>query len=73
MMRDLVLSPRAVQRGYFRRKALEDLVELHKTDATSFYGTILWNVMILELWNRTHTTSQPAMNELIDRTQAAVL
>lgn len=54
MMHDLVLSPRGVQRGYFRKKALEELVERHKTDETSFYGTALWNLMVLELWHRTY-------------------
>jgi asparagine synthase (glutamine-hydrolysing) len=52
MMRELVLGAATVQRGYFRRKALEDLVERHRTDTTSFYGTILWNLMMLELWQR---------------------
>ena len=52
LMNELVLSPRSVQRGYFRREALEKIVELHKHDETSFYGTILWNLMILELWHR---------------------
>jgi asparagine synthase (glutamine-hydrolysing) len=54
MMRDLVLSPRSVGRGYFRRKTLESLVEHHRSDATSFYGTILWNLMVLELWHRNY-------------------
>ena len=57
LMHDLVLSPRSVQRGYFRRKALENLVELHKTDKSSFYGTVLWNLMILELWLRNTQTA----------------
>ncbi len=52
MMHELVLSPRSIQRGYFRKKALEELIERHKTDETSFYGTILWNLMVLELWHR---------------------
>lgn len=63
MMHDLVLSPRTVQRGYFRRKALEDLVELHKTDETSFFGTILWNLMVLELWHRTYMKSHTDVNQ----------
>jgi asparagine synthase (glutamine-hydrolysing) len=54
MMMDLVLGPRSVQRGYFRKKTLEELVSRHKIDTTSFYGTILWNLMVLELWHRTH-------------------
>lgn len=52
MMRDLVLSPRSVQRGYFKKKMLEKIVKGHQTDSTSFYGTILWNLMMLELWHR---------------------
>ncbi len=52
MMHDLVLSPTTVQRGYFKRQALEKLVDCHSTDNTSFYGTILWNLMVLELWHR---------------------
>jgi asparagine synthase (glutamine-hydrolysing) len=52
MMRDLVLSPRSVQRGYFRKRTLEWLIALHATDETSFFGTILWHLMMLELWHR---------------------
>lgn len=54
LMRELVLSARSLQRGYFRKSMLEELVRRHQTDQTSFYGTVLWNVMILELWHRTH-------------------
>jgi asparagine synthase (glutamine-hydrolysing) len=54
MMHDLVLSPRSLQRGYFRKKALGELVQRYQTDETSFYGTILWNMMVLELWQRTY-------------------
>jgi asparagine synthase (glutamine-hydrolysing) len=55
LMHDLVLSPKSLQRGYFRKKVLEQIIELHKTDPTSFYGAILWNLMILELWHRRYT------------------
>ncbi len=54
MMKDLVLSRRSLERGIFNPEALAGMVEKHKTDATSFYGTILWNLMILELWHRHH-------------------
>jgi asparagine synthase (glutamine-hydrolysing) len=36
LMHELVLSPRSLHRRYFRKKALEDLVQAHKTDETSF-------------------------------------
>ncbi|MBI3756935.1 MAG: hypothetical protein HY267_03060 [Deltaproteobacteria bacterium] len=52
MMHDLLLSSRSLQRGYFRKSALEELVARHQIDESSFYGTILWNLMILELWHR---------------------
>src|SRR5262249_55216196 len=49
MMHDLVLSSRSIQRGYFRKRALEELVACHKVDHVPdlvFYGTALWNLMI---------------------------
>jgi asparagine synthase (glutamine-hydrolysing) len=52
MMQDLLLSPRSVQRGYFRKRAVEKLIECHRSDDTSFFGTILWNLMAIELWHR---------------------
>jgi asparagine synthase (glutamine-hydrolysing) len=52
MMRDLVLSERSLRRGYFRRAALEDLVRRHAEDPTPYYGTVLWNLMSIELWHR---------------------
>jgi len=61
LARDTLLSPRAVQRGYFRPGALENLFALHATDSTPFYGDILWAILMLELWHRSH----------IDRTVAA--
>jgi asparagine synthase (glutamine-hydrolysing) len=57
MMQDMVLSSRAQQRGYFRKKALAGLVKSHKVDETSFYGTVLWNLMVLELWHRRYCDS----------------
>jgi asparagine synthase (glutamine-hydrolysing) len=55
LMHDLLLSTRSLQRGYFRKAALEELIARHQVDESSFYGTILWNLMILELWHRRYT------------------
>ncbi len=52
MLHDLVLGSRALSRGYFQKRALEDLIERHRTDPTYFFGATLWNLMILELWHR---------------------
>jgi len=54
LMHDLVLSPQSVQRGYFKKMAIEKLIDEHKHDQTSFYGSVLWNLMILELWHRNY-------------------
>lgn len=59
MMRDLVLSPRSVGRGYFRREALEDVVRRHQEDPTPYYGTVLWNLMVIELWHRRVLDERP--------------
>jgi asparagine synthase (glutamine-hydrolysing) len=52
LMQDAILSPRSLARGYFRPEALADLLKRHREDPTSFYGTTLWNLVILELWLR---------------------
>ena len=53
MARDVLLSPRTAQRGYFARGALERLFAQHVAEGeTPFYGDILWNVLMLELWHR---------------------
>ncbi|HEX7077303.1 MAG TPA: asparagine synthase-related protein [Candidatus Eisenbacteria bacterium] len=52
LMRDLVLSRESGLREYVRPEMLEDLVARHAADITSFYGTILWNLVMFELWRR---------------------
>jgi asparagine synthase (glutamine-hydrolysing) len=52
LLQDLVLGSRALSRGYFRKEALQELIQLHRSDPTSFFGTALWNLMLLELWHR---------------------
>ncbi|MGE5176190.1 MAG: asparagine synthetase B family protein [Hyphomicrobiales bacterium] len=49
MLHDLVLGADGRAAAYLRRPALEDLVRRHESDTTQFYGTILWNVLVLEL------------------------
>ena len=62
LMHETVLSPRSVQRGYFRREALEKIIELHRNDETSFYGTVLWNLMVLEMWHRKWLEASATIN-----------
>ena len=54
LARDTLLSARARQRGHLRAGAVEWLFERHEADRTPYYGDILWNVLMLELWQRRH-------------------
>ncbi len=54
LARSLLLEPRAVQRGYFKRPALEHLLKLHDQESSSYYGSYIWYLMMLELWHRSH-------------------
>ncbi len=51
MAGDLLLSPRAVQRGYFRRDAVERMFAEHRR-CTADHGARLWVLLFLELWFR---------------------
>jgi len=50
--RDILLSARTYQRGFIRRRFVEDLFEKHEQDTTPFYGDILWMFLTMELWFR---------------------
>jgi asparagine synthase (glutamine-hydrolysing) len=64
---DLLLSQRAMQRGYFRRAAIERLLEEHATGVRSWHYQ-LWNLVMLEMWHRevieapvSHVSAMPAV------------
>jgi len=52
MARALLLDPQSLQRGIFRQNALEEILSKHDAEDSDFYGTFIWNVMMLELWQR---------------------
>jgi asparagine synthase (glutamine-hydrolysing) len=54
LARSLLLESRSIRRGYFKRKALEELLEKHDGESSSYYGSHIWNFMMLELWHRNH-------------------
>jgi asparagine synthase (glutamine-hydrolysing) len=54
LIHDTLLGPRCGARGYFRRAGIEELLRRHESDATTYYGTILWNFVVLELWLERH-------------------
>jgi asparagine synthase (glutamine-hydrolysing) len=54
LVHDALLGSDASVRAYFRPGALEELLRLHASDSTAFYGDIVWKVLMLELWHRHH-------------------
>ena len=64
MASDLLLSPRAAQRGYFRAGTVAPLLDEHvRGDRPWHYQ--LWNLLMLELWHRMFI-DQPAALESIN-------
>jgi asparagine synthase (glutamine-hydrolysing) len=62
LARSLLLD-RHSQRGYFRRPALERLLMLHDQETSSYYGSQIWNLMMLELWHRNFADHENRANE----------
>jgi asparagine synthase (glutamine-hydrolysing) len=52
LARDVLLSQRTSQRGFFRQQFIEDLFRKHETEPSTYYGDTLWTFLVLELWLR---------------------
>ncbi len=50
-LRDTLLSRRSIERGYFNRKYIEQLIEEH-TKGRKQWQYLLWNLLMLELWHQ---------------------
>ncbi len=50
-MRDTILSPDALGRGYFREEALRHLLEEHQSGKRD-HGHRLWSLLTFEMWHR---------------------
>ena len=61
MAGDVLLSPRALQRGYFRPERVRALFEGHVSGRTVEHFR-LWNLLMLELWHREYV-DQPVSIE----------
>ncbi len=59
LARSLLLDSRSVQRGYFQRSALEGLLKTHDEERSGYFGSHIWNFMMLELWHRSHADQLP--------------
>jgi asparagine synthase (glutamine-hydrolysing) len=53
LARDVLLGERVRARGWFRRGAVEKLLDEH-ADGDADHGHKLWTLLMLELWQRTH-------------------
>ena len=42
-------------RGYLRPEFIDRIIHSHRTEHAGFYGSMLWTIMMLELWLRSHT------------------
>ena len=51
MAYDVLLSQQAVERGHFRKEAVQKLLDEH-TSGKSHWHYLLWNLLMLELWYR---------------------
>ncbi len=51
MIREMLLEPRSLDRGYFRREAIEKLFDEHRAQHRDNYDRI-WRLLNLELWHR---------------------
>jgi asparagine synthase (glutamine-hydrolysing) len=49
MARDVLLSPRAIGRGYFRKGRIEALLDRHQRGEN--WATLIWNLLMLEMWH----------------------
>jgi asparagine synthase (glutamine-hydrolysing) len=68
MAHDVLLDRRTVDRGYFRRGAVERLLDEHVKQTCS-WADQLWNLLMLEFWHRMFIDAPAARNR---RTAASV-
>ena len=59
LARDALLGPSARTARWFQPQGLERLFRLHASDTTTFYGSLLWTVLMLELWERRRAERWP--------------
>ena len=57
---DTVLSDKALQRGYFQRRALENLLRENDQKLTD-HGHRLWALLMLELWHQRYIDGKPML------------
>jgi asparagine synthase (glutamine-hydrolysing) len=61
LARDTLLSTCAFERGYFRRRFIEDLFQKYEADESTYYGDTVWTFLVLELWHRQFADQRTAV------------
>jgi asparagine synthase (glutamine-hydrolysing) len=59
MLPDVLLDPRALQRGYFREAVVRRLLDEHRRGVRGWHAE-LWSLLVLELWHRMFVDDRPA-------------
>jgi len=57
-IRSMLVEPRSLERGYFRRQAIETLFDEHRAKHRDNYDRI-WRLLNLELWHRVCLEGEP--------------
>jgi asparagine synthase (glutamine-hydrolysing) len=58
IIRAMLIEPRSLERGYFRREAIERLFDEHRAKHRDNYDRI-WRLLNLELWHRVCLEGEP--------------
>jgi asparagine synthase (glutamine-hydrolysing) len=53
-VQEVLYDRRTLQRGYFRAGFVDRLLNLQRDEHVSYYGEIVWYLLMLELWHRQH-------------------
>ncbi len=51
---EVLLDPRATERGFFRTPEVERMIDVHQRDPAKDYSNHLWALVQLEMWFRTY-------------------
>lgn len=57
-LREILLDPRSLQRGYFNKDAVREIVEEHLSGRRDRSG-VLWQLLVFELWHRNFLERMP--------------
>jgi asparagine synthase (glutamine-hydrolysing) len=71
MTEDLLLDGRLAARGYFRRGAVERLLDEHLRGAADWH-TQLWTLLMFESWHRTFIDERPNLTSTAPAAEAVV-